>query len=265
VVGRDVELVGTRGTWPEPHVPVEVSRWVGRLAVADAVGVHAADTSGAAHDHVADGAVLHEVGQFAEYGRPAAVEADRTDASGLSFGVDHAAPLLDGYGERFFDEDVFSGLECHDGLDGVPVVGCGNADRVDVFAGQQFAEIGVASDVPAEFLPHLRHRDSRAQIGWVYRGPVASKVRFVHIAECDDLGFGVGHKAFEQLGSPVADADKSHADLSACFDRLHMSSSLSSAVRLRLWCQPHTMVRRPPGVNPVSKEWEPSRREGVRA
>ncbi len=51
-----------------------------------------------------------------------------------------------------FDVDVLAGLEAEDGHGGVPVVGQGDGDGVDVFGGEDFAVVAVGCGGVAELL-----------------------------------------------------------------------------------------------------------------
>src|SRR5262249_48693027 len=63
------------------------------------------------------------------------------DAIVLARGGDHGAAFADRVGERLLDEDVLAGAAGGDGGQGVPVVGRGDHDGVDIFDIEQLAEI----------------------------------------------------------------------------------------------------------------------------
>jgi hypothetical protein len=77
--------------------------------------------------------------------RTAALGADGDHAFGAADGLDHPVALLDGVAHRFFDVDVLAGFDGVDHHLGVPVVGGGDEDGVDVLAFQQAAVVACRS------------------------------------------------------------------------------------------------------------------------
>ncbi|OQB99883.1 MAG: hypothetical protein BWX80_03536 [Candidatus Hydrogenedentes bacterium ADurb.Bin101] len=67
-------------------------------------------------------------------------------ATVASYGVHHGAALGNGVGKGFFTVDVLARLRRGDADDGVPMVGRGNHDGVDIVARQHLAEIMVFLD-----------------------------------------------------------------------------------------------------------------------
>ena len=96
---------------------------------------------------LADVAIAHQFGGLAEF-RPGALHAARLEHPVvLASRIDHRPTFLDSEREGFFAVDVLAGFGGFDGLHGVPMVGRGNDDRIDVLKGQQFPKIGVQRDV----------------------------------------------------------------------------------------------------------------------
>ena len=137
---------------------------------------------------------------------------DLDNAFILARGVDHGAAFDDGRRQRFFNIDVFSGLACGDRLNGMPVVGSRDDERVDILAIEKRAEILDPADVA--FQPgHLG--DAFAQAGEARIEPVisAAQIGLVHIAEGDDPGVGLSEKALQELAATVPDADETEPQL----------------------------------------------------
>ena len=67
-----------------------------------------------------------------------------TDAIVDARGLDDERAFFDFEGERFFDVDIFTGIERIDGDAGVPMVGRGDEDDVDLFRFEKFAMFLIA-------------------------------------------------------------------------------------------------------------------------
>ena len=61
----------------------------------------------------------------------------------LLYGIAHGPPFPDGKRERFLPVNVLAGAGGGDNRNGVPVIRCGNHDRINIVAGQQLAKIFV--------------------------------------------------------------------------------------------------------------------------
>src|SRR4029453_18046087 len=69
----------------------------------------------------------------------------------LASGLDDLPALPNLVRNWLFDVDVFAGLNCPNGAERVPMVGRGEGDRIDFFILQQFADVGVAFYLFADF------------------------------------------------------------------------------------------------------------------
>ncbi len=79
--------------------------------------------------------------------------ADLEDAVGGAGGVDDLRAVGVDVDHRLFEVDVFAGMHGVDGCLFVPVVGCGDEDGVDVFAGEDLAVVAGGEEAFAEVLP----------------------------------------------------------------------------------------------------------------
>lgn len=132
-------LEGAVGGGAEPEVPVEFGRDLGV-----GVGGFAAPAGGEADvdaDDFADAPVADEFDGAAHFAGGALPAPGLPDAAVLADGVDEGAAFEEVVGEGFLAVDVFAvaGGESADG--GVPVVGGGDHDGVDVGAGADVAEV----------------------------------------------------------------------------------------------------------------------------
>ncbi len=89
----------------------------------------------------AEDAVAHELGGDAELFRRALLRAGLENAVGLAHLLHELDGLADIVGEGLFAVDIFAGADGGDGDVGVPVVGRGDDNDVDIFAGDDLAEI----------------------------------------------------------------------------------------------------------------------------
>ena len=99
----------------------------------------------AAEDGVefAEAAVADHFAGFAEAGVGALLAAGLEDAVVFGDGGDHGAAFGDREGAGFFAVDIPAGADGLDGGDGVPVVGKGDEDGVDIGASEDVAEVFV--------------------------------------------------------------------------------------------------------------------------
>ena len=140
-------VVGQRGR-PEPEVPVQA---FGHIDLGDGVaGGVAADARLDLLD-LADAAVPHQLAGEAEFAAELAalLAADLENPAGVLGDLDHGLALVDGEGERLLAVDVLLFAHGLDGDEGVPVVGHGDGDGVDVRVVQQLSEVLVALGVEA--------------------------------------------------------------------------------------------------------------------
>src|SRR5262245_24937999 len=123
----------------EPEVVVQLRRRVavghGRAGEVDAGD---ADLDGG---DLAELAVADQLAGLAELLGGALLAAGLDDAVVLAGCLDHRPPLGDGQAERLLAVDVLAGLAGVDGDQGVPVVGHGDDDGIDVLAVEQLAVV----------------------------------------------------------------------------------------------------------------------------
>ena len=123
-----------------PEIEVEAGRnRGGRIDQPDARTVAVAD--GPCDFDVADLAALHEVERLSHAGHAAALHAHLTHASELPRPLRHHAALLHVVAAGLFHVDILARLHGPDGHQGVPVVGRGDRDGVDVLAVEQAADV----------------------------------------------------------------------------------------------------------------------------
>ena len=67
-------------------------------------------------------------------------QADGKDTSGFFHRIDQFTPFVDGKG-RFLADHIFPGFQSHDRHRNMPMVGRGNANRIDILPSEQVAKI----------------------------------------------------------------------------------------------------------------------------
>ena len=123
-----------------PEVEVEAGRNRGvSIDQPDARPVAVAD--GPRDFDVADLPALHEIERLPHAGHAAALHAHLAHASELPRPLRHHAALLHVVAAGLLHVDILARLHRPDGHQGVPVVGCGDRDGVDVLAVEQAADI----------------------------------------------------------------------------------------------------------------------------
>ena len=129
----------------EPEVVVQSVGDRGGLGLGGVAVVVAVITGEADADlfEFAETAIADEFGGHAEVNVTALLGAGLPDDIGLANGVAHEAAFGDGEGEGLFAVDVFAGAGGGDGVEGVPVVGSGDLDGVDVWTGEEVTEVFV--------------------------------------------------------------------------------------------------------------------------
>ena len=157
--------------------------------------------------HRTDGAALNQLNDAAVVVAGVNLRAHLRDALVFGGGFRHLASLGDGVRQRLFAVDVLACLESGQRDNGVVVVGRGDDDRLDVLAVDDAAPVAV-EDRLGETLPRRR-----------------SKV-FVHVAQGDDVGGGVG-RLVEVVGALIVDADD--GDVEAFAGRGLFGSGLGGA------------------------------------
>ena len=123
-----------------PEVEVEAGRnRGGRVDQPDARTRLVAQRAG--HLHVADLPALHEVERLPHASHAAALHAHLAHASELPRPLRHHAALFHVVAAGLLHVDILARLHRPDGHQGVPVVGRGNRDGVDILAVQEAADI----------------------------------------------------------------------------------------------------------------------------
>ena len=179
--------------------------------MADPRGSHVAGEGRACHGDLAQCPGVHRLGKLRVHPRRPAVNADLDDPVVLPRRLDHRPALDDRHRQRLLDVDVLARVAGGDHLDGVPVVGRGDHDGVDILAIEDRAEILDAGDVPFD----LRHLgDAIAQAGEPRVEPIVSpvEVRLVDVAERHDLGIRMRQEALQELAAAIAHADEAQPD-----------------------------------------------------
>src|SRR5271157_290844 len=110
---------------------------------------------------------------------------------------------------------TFACLACGDRLDGVPVVGCGDHDRVDVRPVQHGPEVLDPSHIGGKFC-HAWNALPQAGEPRIDLVVFGIQVRCINITERDNLRIGMGKEGLEKLAAAVAHADETKTDLVAC-------------------------------------------------
>ena len=132
--------VGDVGRRAFPEVPVELlgDRYDGERAADGVVADPGLDGV-----HLADPAVAHQLAGQAIARVGALLAAGLEDAVVLAGRLDHRLAFLDGEREGLLAVDVAAGLHRGDRGQGVPVVDRADRDGVQVFLGEQLAEVFV--------------------------------------------------------------------------------------------------------------------------
>ena len=184
----------------EPHIPVEAGlhrlffQIVGLAGIAE-LAFDAIDLS----DH----AVQNQLAGDAELFTRALHRAGLKDALGRVHLFHERNGLMHVVGQRLLAVDVFARAQRRQTLDGVPVVGRGDADQVDVLAGDQLAKIVIGLTARSPFCRILR-----VEVVDLFLGGFAA--RGVHVADSEHLHVLVQEVA-EQAAHLLAHADATEA------------------------------------------------------
>jgi len=139
---------------------------------------------------------------FLDGGAGALLGAGLDDPVVFAGSLDHFTTFPDGMADGFFDVDVFSCLAGPDGQEGVPMVGGGDDDGVEVIAVQGVADVAVAFESGGvAFLFLAGFLDSLIED------------HLVGVAEGDDVDIGQAEEAFDVAVSLAADSGHGDADL----------------------------------------------------
>ena len=188
---------GEFGGWAAPQVVIDRGR-CGLFAVhlANAGASFVAKCAGVLE--LAERFVFYPFQRLGDSCTGAALHAHLDDALMDGGGFDELTTFPDVVRHGFLHIDILSRLDRPDGGEGVPVVGCGDGDNVDLFALEHFPDIGIGRCLVA-FGRELRH-------AFVENGTI-------DIAEGDDpCAFAVEVIADVVLASPV-EADDADADV----------------------------------------------------
>ena len=179
-------LNGTLGRGAEPAIVVDVGRGlaVGILAHPDRADVLV--VPGLHPEDLAELARADDLDGLLEMRRRALLGADGHDLVGLAGRADHRLALGDVVRDRLLDIDVLAGQHGLDRGQGVPVVGRGDDDAVDVFAVEHGAVVArrVAACFPSAFL-------TRSAVSPAWRSSTS--------AIGDDLDVGLRQERVEKL------------------------------------------------------------------
>ncbi len=139
------------------------------------------------------------VARFDQVWRAPALRADLHDAVVLTRGVDHRLTLGHVNADRLLHVDIEPGFDGRDHRQGVPVVGRGDEDEIEVFFRQHLTIIAIEARRLLRLLPR---GDDLARLGEHF---------LVDVAERDDLD-GRDLDQPEQVGFAIpAGADQTHA------------------------------------------------------
>lgn len=197
VVVDEVAVEGLFGGGAEPEVEVHVAGdfFVGFVADAPAgfAAVAFGDKEFAVLAAVNGGDLLGPAAAGAALG------AVLNDAVVFAGGFNALAAFEDVVAAGFLNINVFAGLASPDGDEGVPVVGGGNGDGVDVVVFQKLANVGVGGDFVG--VVFFQFSDS------------AADDVFVNVAEGGDADAGNAAEAVDVRASASVDADDGDSDV----------------------------------------------------
>ena len=155
---------------------------------------------------LSDPAVENQLARLAPARVGALLASDLEDSAVPANRVTQDAPFLDGQAQRFLQKDIFACFSRRDGGQDVPMVGRGDADRVDVRPGDQVPVIaeGLASIVGAAGgLPAIMGLDGLLSVLNTFG---------VDVAYGDDLGLLEAQNLPHVAHTHPPDADKAERD-----------------------------------------------------
>ena len=126
--------------WAEPEVEVDFGGWRGVGLEADASARLVAERAGDEELAVVLG--LDQLGEVGPLDARPALRAVLNDALVFTRCLDGDPSLVDVMAARLLDVDVLAGLGAPDGHQGVPVVGSGDGDDVDLGVVEHGSDIG---------------------------------------------------------------------------------------------------------------------------
>ena len=202
-------MIGSKGSGAEPTVVVKTigDRLRGPVAGRSGLVVGADDGDHAVE--ATDEAVADQLAGEARLAIGAFVAAGLEDHAAAADGIDDPAAFVDGQGQRFFAVDILARAGGGDGHDGVPVVGDGDDDGVDVGPGEDLAIVDAGKTSSDGTILRLRRieliddplgRFSAKVLG----GGFVAVAGPVDIADGPDMDIRQLQKALEVVGSLVA-------------------------------------------------------------
>jgi len=197
-VRSNVVLVVPPGTWSKPHIPVQVLWRCFRFHPPDTIREHVGDPQCTGCAYLTDESALNLCGQLLVYGSASPVETHGTDPAGALLCFHQGPAFLYGYGQRLFHVHILSCFHGLDGLDGMPVVGGGNANRVNILLLQQLSEVGIAFYLSSKAFTHSGNF-SQIQVALICRKTIPGNVRLIYITKGGHLYVWVFHKVAQEL------------------------------------------------------------------
>ena len=181
---------------------------MGRAAVVGrAAGQHAADGV-----QLADTAVAHQLANAAIFGRGALLAAGLPNNARAFDLADDPASLGDGERQRLLAIDMFPGPRRGDRDVGVPMVGRPDVNRVEVFRGEQFAEVFVRR---AAFSAVVLVDQPPGGLAASHRPLPIARAFTVDVTDGDDADTLVFHKALDPARAVIPGADETDGHLVA--------------------------------------------------
>ena len=181
----------------DPGVVIEAGREGAVRFFADVGAV--LGVPGLGHEDAAEAGGVGDFDGSDGAGAAAGLHAGLDDAVVFAGGFDKEAALAEVVGDGFFDVDIFASGAGENGGGGVPVVGSGDDDGVDLFIFEDAAEIGAAADL--------------AVAGFIGGRLGLFQARLIDVAEMGEAGGGDAGKLLGHEGvAAAADADDADAD-----------------------------------------------------
>lgn len=201
--GAEHGVVFAPGGGAEPEVPVEAGFGGFGGEVAPAAGAADADVN---FLDLAEGAIADQLAGSTEFAGGALHGAGLEDATVFAYGIDQGSGFVDGLGEGFFAVDILASFGGENADEGVPMVGGGHDDGVDVGPGQEVAEVGVGgADLGAV---------GSAFLGVVLFDGIAGVVPAlgIDVADGDDGHVGAVETVSEEVSALGTVADEAEVD-----------------------------------------------------
>jgi hypothetical protein len=190
-----------------------------------------------AHDHLADHAVGDGLARLPPLVAGSGLRSNLENALGLFHRVDQLLDLLVGMAHGLFEVDIFAVVHRIQSDLGVPVVGRGDNDRIDIRAAHHFAiiEVPFAFELRGVFalalLVDIAHRDDLAGVVLIadlleHRGDMAAASTNADHADIDAI-VRSEHAVAAHLGPARGENGLGHSDRKSC--RARPPQKISSA------------------------------------